>query len=84
MVVLFNEFQLTYIMLSGIVSHLIIKNDGDLVIYDKYNQTLESVKTNGKGDHLIIQDDSNLVIYDSHKEVLWKINAVFSKLFLNI
>lgn len=59
--------------------HLVMQEDGDLVLYDAYNRSLFSSNTKGKGDYLILQDDANLVIYDSNGTIQWQTNTLFSK-----
>ena len=53
---------------------IIMQDDGNLVIYDVYNNALWSSATYQKGTkphHLIMQTDGNLVIYDGNNNPRW-------------
>ncbi len=51
--------------------------DGNLVLYDWYNQALWSSKTSGHPNiwDVIMQTDGNLVVYDAHGKALWASNT---------
>jgi len=51
----------------------VMQTDGNLVLYDWYNQPLWASHTNGKTNvwYLVMQGDGNLVIYDCHNHPLW-------------
>jgi WD40 repeat protein len=55
----------------------ILQQDGNLVLYDPYNQALWSSGTNGHGNvwDLVMQSDGNLVIYDGHNHPIWASNT---------
>ncbi|CAF0752701.1 unnamed protein product [Adineta steineri] len=54
--------------------HLVLQNDGNLVLYDGKNDAKWASGTHGRYDvtHLRLQDDGNLVIYISRDEIWHK------------
>jgi hypothetical protein len=55
----------------------ILQVDGNLVLYDPYNQPLWSSKTNGHTNiwDVVMQSDGNLVVYDAHNHPIWASNT---------
>lgn len=51
--------------------HTIFQEDGNLVVYDQWNNPLWASGTHGSGSQLILQRDGNLVIYDSGGYAIW-------------
>jgi hypothetical protein len=56
---------------------LVMQLDGNLVLYDWYNQALWASKTSGHTDiwAAVMQGDGNLVVYDGHNHALWASNT---------
>jgi WD40 repeat protein len=55
----------------------VMQADGNLVLYDSYDQALWASKTNSHGNvwDVIMQTDGNLVIYDAHNHAIWASNT---------
>ena len=53
-----------------------MQGDGNLVLYDWYNQPLWASNTSGHpGATLSVQTDGNVVIYDPSNRPLWATNT---------
>ncbi|CAF2650846.1 unnamed protein product [Rotaria sp. Silwood2] len=58
--------------------HLMMQNNGNLVIRDVNNKAIWSTHTAGIGakpHHLIMQIDRNLVLYDGNHQPIWASNT---------
>ena len=55
----------------------VMQGDGNLVLYDWYNQPLWASNTPGNTDiwDVVMQGDGNLVVYDEHNHPLWASNT---------
>jgi WD40 repeat protein len=53
------------------------QTDGNLVLYDWYNQALWSSKTPNHANvwNVTMQTDGNLVVYDGHNHAIWASNT---------
>jgi hypothetical protein len=54
-----------------------MQGDGNLVLYDWYNQPLWASNTSGHSNiwDVVMQTDGNLVVYDAHNHPLWASNT---------
>jgi hypothetical protein len=52
--------------------HLILQEDGNLVIYDEQNKPVWTPNTYGKGVvKAVMQDDGNFVLYTKENKPIW-------------
>lgn len=55
--------------------YFLFQTDGNLVVYNNYDEVLWSSKTSNRGVRAIFQTDGNLVIYDSRNQALFASNT---------
>ena len=72
-----KTFDLSLRAPDAIVDHLVMQDDGNMVVYGTDREVMWSTGTNGNDNsHFEFQDDGNLVIYlDDGKKAIWNSNT---------
>lgn len=66
-----KRLKIWQISTKNIGSRLVMQDDGNLVLFDKYNGTLFSTKTALKGEYFILQDSGDMAVIDSYGTIIW-------------
>ena len=77
----FNVYYFNYFLwrYPSVIDRIEMQLDGNLVIYDAQNNTIETPKTDGKGDYFVLDNNGTITVYNVHNKYLWSIGYLFSK-----